>query len=328
MDGNSSRARGWLPHRTEATRSCPRRRRTALLRRWLRRADGWPEACVGLRRRSVLGPRRRRGCPNRDGATPVGSGGRGKGRPSPRRGGRRRVRRGRRICGGSIRRESGGRREEHREKVPWCFHHAPTESFPHLSPPAGLKRKLRQREPKCRLTTSKRNDYVFALSSPTTGKAYTVTPPTRLSWRISLKERLSPNRPRRSSKKIWANRRAFSLSSSRQTICSLGTWSFIRGLPLGLTRSAGSSIAPITATGMPRKPLGHCSNMASRRCTCIGSSLPVNLKTLLRGGSWRSWACDERPTFESASGVRTMRGGTNTSMPFSKKSGSRPTRHN
>src|SRR5215217_8268730 len=143
MDGNSSRARGWLPHRTEATRSCPRRRRTALLRRWLRRADGWPEACVGLRRRSVLGPRRRRGCPNRDGATPVGSGGRGKGRPSPRRGGRRRVRRGRRICGGSIRRESGGRREEHREKVPWCFHHAPTESFPHLSPPAGLKRKLR-----------------------------------------------------------------------------------------------------------------------------------------------------------------------------------------
>src|SRR5215217_5280473 len=142
MDGNSSRARGWLPHRTEATRSCPRRRRTALLRRWLRRADGWPEACVGLRRRSVLGPRRRRGCPNRDGATPVGSGGRGKGRPSPRRGGRRRVRRGRRICGGSIRRESGGRREEHREKVPWCFHHAPTESLPHPLPPAGLKRKL------------------------------------------------------------------------------------------------------------------------------------------------------------------------------------------
>jgi len=36
-----------------------------------------------------------------------------------------------------------------------------------------------------------------------------------------------------------------------------------------------------------------------------------------------NWACDEKPTFESASGVRIMGGGTNTSMLFWKESGSR-----
>src|SRR5918999_1200878 len=143
-----------------------------------------------------------------------------------------------------------------------------------------------------------------------------------------LKDRLPPNKPRRLLPKIWANRPAPLLSSSRQAICSSGTWSFIRGLPLGLMRLAGSSIAPITAMGMPRKPLWHCSNIALRRCTCIGSSLPLNPRTLLRGGLWKSWACDERPTFESASGVRIMSGWTNTSMPFWKRSGSRPIRHN
>jgi hypothetical protein len=39
--------------------------------------------------------------------------------------------------------ESGGRCEEHRE-IPWCDHHAPTESLPHPLPPAQLKRKLRE----------------------------------------------------------------------------------------------------------------------------------------------------------------------------------------
>jgi hypothetical protein len=39
-------------------------------------------------------------------------------------------------------------------------------------------------------------------------------------------------------------------------------------------------------------------------------------------------ACDERPTFESASGVRIIGCGTNTSMLFWKKSGSRPIRYN
>ncbi len=97
---------------------------------------------------------------------------------------------------------------------------------------------------------------------------------------------------------------------------------------LGLMRLAGSSIAPITAKVMLRKPLWHCSNMALKCCTCIGSSLPVNPRTLLRVGLWKSWACDERPTFESASGVRIIGGGTNTSMLFWKKSGSRPIRHN
>ena len=84
-------------------------------------------------------PTRRRGCPSRDDATPGGSGGREKGRRRPRRGWRLRARRGRRTCGGSIRRTSGGRHEEHRE-VPWCAHHAPTESLPHPLPPAQLKR--------------------------------------------------------------------------------------------------------------------------------------------------------------------------------------------
>jgi hypothetical protein len=79
--------------------------------------------------------------------------------------------------------------------------------------------------------------------------------------------------------------------------------------------------------GMPRKPPWHCSNMALKRGTCIASSLPVNPRMLLRVGLWKSWACDERPTFESVSGVRIMGGGTNTYMLFWKKSGSRPIRH-
>ena len=54
------------------------------------------------------------------------------------------------------------------------------------------------------------------------------------------------------------------------------------------------------AKGMPRKPLWHCSDMALKRCTCIGSSLPLNPRTLLHGGSWKNWGCDERLTFESA----------------------------
>src|SRR5919112_1902226 len=134
------------------------------------------------------------------------------------------------------------------------------------------------------------------------------------------------NKPRRLFPTIWGNRRTSLLSSSIQTICSSGTWSFIRGLPLRLMRLAGSSIAPITATGMLRKPPWHCSNMALRRCTCIGLLLPLNPRTLLRVGLWKSLACDERPTFESASGVRIIGGGTNTSMLFWKKSGSRPIR--
>ena len=125
-----------------STRSCPPRRRRAPLR--CRRADGGPEACVVLPRRSVLDLTRRRGCPSRDDAIPQGSGEREKGRHRPRRGWRRRARRERLSCGGSIRRESGGRHEEHRE-VPWCDHHAPTESLPHPLPPAELKRKLRGR---------------------------------------------------------------------------------------------------------------------------------------------------------------------------------------
>jgi RimJ/RimL family protein N-acetyltransferase len=48
----------------------------------------------------------------------------------------------------------------------------------------------------------------------------------------------------------------------------------------------------------------------------IGSSLPVNPRTLLRAGLWKNWACDERPTFERASGVRIIGGGTNTSMLY------------
>jgi hypothetical protein len=99
-------------------------------------------ACVGLRRRRARARARRRGFPNRDDGMPQGSGGRGKGRRRQRSGWRRRARRGRLSCGGSIRRESGGRREEHREEVPWCAHHAPTESLPHPSPLAQLKRKL------------------------------------------------------------------------------------------------------------------------------------------------------------------------------------------
>jgi hypothetical protein len=82
--------------------------------------------------------------PAGDDATPGGSGGREKGRRRPRRGWRRRARRERLPCGGSIRRTSDGKREEHRE-VPWCAHHAPIESFPHHLPPAQLKRKLRVR---------------------------------------------------------------------------------------------------------------------------------------------------------------------------------------
>src|SRR4028118_1822376 len=39
-------------------------------------------------------------------------------------------------CGGSIRRTSDGKREEHRE-IPWCAHHAPTESFPHQDRKSG-----------------------------------------------------------------------------------------------------------------------------------------------------------------------------------------------
>src|SRR5215217_9430333 len=108
----------------------------------------------------------------------------------------------------------------------------------------------------------------------------------------------------------------------------IGHMMFHPWLPLRLMRLAGSSIAPITATGMPRNPLWHCSNTALKRCAYIGSSLPVNPRTLLRVGLWKSWACDERPTFESASGVRIIGGGTNTSMLFWKKSGSRPIRHN
>src|SRR5829696_6489387 len=139
---------------------------------------------------------------------------------------------------------------------------------------------------------------------------------------ISLKGHLPPNKPRRLLPTIWAKRRAPLLSSSSRTICSSGTWCFILGLPLRPMKLAGPLIAPITAKGMPRKPLWHYSNMALKRCTCIGSSLPVNLRTLLRGGLWKSWVCDERPTLESASGVRTIGGGTNTSMLFWKKSGS------
>ena len=99
-------------------------------------------ACVGLRRRRARARARRRGFPNRDDGMPQGSGGRGKGRRRPRSGWRRRARRGRLFCGESIRRTSGGSCEEHRE-VPWCSHHAPTESLPHPLLPAGLKRKLR-----------------------------------------------------------------------------------------------------------------------------------------------------------------------------------------
>ena len=116
------------------------RRRRAPLRR--QRADGRPGASVGIPRRSVRDPTQHTSCPSRDDAMPGGSGGREKGRRRPRLGWRRRARRGRLPCGRSIRRTSGGRREEHRE-VPWCAHHAPTESPPHPLPPAELKRKLR-----------------------------------------------------------------------------------------------------------------------------------------------------------------------------------------
>jgi hypothetical protein len=139
-DGSSSRAGDSSRRRSDPIRSRQRRRRMAPLGR--QRADSGSGASVGLRRRSVRDPTRRRGYPSRDDATPGGSGEREKGRRRPRLGWRRRARRGRLPCGGSIRRMSGGRREEHRD-VPWCAHHAPTESLPHPLPPAELKRKLR-----------------------------------------------------------------------------------------------------------------------------------------------------------------------------------------
>src|SRR5215210_7199165 len=47
----------------------------------------------------------------------------------------------------------------------------------------------------------------------------------------------------------------------------------------------------------------------------IATCQPENVaSTLLRVGLWKSLACDERPTFESASGFRIIGGGTNTSM--------------
>jgi hypothetical protein len=106
--------KGCTPRRIWATRSCPRRRR-ALLRS--QRADGGRADCAGPPHRYVHAPEPRRSFPIRVGAQVGGSNGQEKGRRRPHRGWRRSVRRERRLCGGGIRKASGGSCGEHR-KVP------------------------------------------------------------------------------------------------------------------------------------------------------------------------------------------------------------------